>query len=74
MTTYTPESTKGIEVRVFLDGVEVHDCFTANTDAGFIEQYLRDASGNLIMNRDEPASIKEYGKVTVMRGGAGPDK
>lgn len=47
MPRYTAESVQqsGEPLRVFLDGVEVHDVYMADTDEGVIEQYVRAGEG-----------------------------
>lgn len=64
----TPENTrfKGVNITVFVNQVEIDDVVEANIDEGYIICYLRDRTGELMI--DETASIlkaKIHGKVEV---------
>jgi hypothetical protein len=53
-------------VRVFLDGVAVHDCRVADEEAGYVITAARDELGNLIHDGQQIKEIKREGRVVVV--------
>lgn len=57
---------RGHATKVLLDGVEVHDCITADEEAGECLCYKDDENGKPVLDGDEIATEIRRGKVQII--------
>jgi len=61
------------EAKVLLDGVEQHDVTVADEEAGFIERYVKDADGNIVISDGRAQTERLSGVVRIVLPEVGSD-
>lgn len=53
--------------KIFVDGVSVTHCFEASEEEGWVDRYVTDAAGKVLLNEAKDAALRErrLGKVEI---------